>query len=104
MCNGDADAPDMQTQIADYMNYINGLKNSCDITALAKLLHATQDAFSPAHRGFQCWRGTKGESVFELISHGVLDLSPSNSTWSAVVSASSSIIEDFKKRCPCDCQ
>jgi RHS repeat-associated protein len=87
-----------------YDEYMNTLATSCDIRDIGRRLHALQDSFSPAHRGFKSWRGFRLRDVFGLIGHGFRDSFASPSTYNRSVDASRSLIEQVRETCPCFCQ
>jgi RHS repeat-associated protein len=103
MCDGSiADVVPLEVQKARYSNYLNGLKGSCDPEDLARLLHAVQDNFSPSHRGFQCWNGVSGDTVFGVIGHGLKDFfGAGGSAWKDSVNASVKAISEFTQKCNC---
>jgi RHS repeat-associated protein len=100
MCHPDWD-PDQGFQ--RFLWYIQGHRQSCDISALARVLHALQDFHSAAHRGCQRWGGLRGTPIFTLISHGLKDLFPSPGDREYLIQLSTRIIEEWKVRCPCAC-
>jgi RHS repeat-associated protein len=87
-----------------YDDYMNNLASSCDVRDIGRRLHALQDSFSPAHRGFQSWSGFRLRGVFGLIGHGLRDTFASPSTYRKAVVASRSIVDQVRETCPCFCQ
>jgi len=102
MSNGQAGQSPSDAGI-QYDKYVAENSQSCDIDRLARALHAVQDSFSPAHRGFQPWNGFSNTSWWALLIHGIQDATPDATTLGQAIGASTSIISEAKARCPCLC-
>lgn len=99
MCDGNNTRQDSMEQFIFYLDYLEKLRNSCEIRDLGLLLHAIQDSYSPAHSGFQCWEGM---AHWGTIWHGIQDTFGFSGFYGAVA-ASSAEVSRFKARCKCVC-
>ena len=76
--------------------YVQKNLASCKLGDLARALHAIQDSYSPAHKGFQEWLGVEWTPAKDLVSHLLKDMpSPWNSR--ARLEASNSTIATIRQ-------
>ena len=87
-----------------YDEYVSQNASSCDLGQLARALHAVQDSYSPAHRGFQPWKGTFRTNPFRLAWHGLQDTFAMPGTYDQAVAASAAIINAAAAACNCLCR
>lgn len=104
MSDGSGEGQSPEDARAQYEQYLNDLTPSCNISDIARRLHATQDSYSPAHRGFKPWRGFRLRDIFGLAGHGLRDTFASPGTYRDAVDASTAIIDQVRLNCPCFCQ
>ena len=92
-------------------DYVKNQLATCNIAGLANALHAIQDSFSPAHKGFKAWEGFPlASSMAELIGnvsglalHGIRD-APTPWNFPEMMQAkkaTKSTISDWRNRCIC---
>lgn len=84
-----------------WRQYVNDNLAECTLEGLARALHAIQDSFSPAHRGFQTWWGADSYSIVQLIPHGIADSPLSIGALAQSKSATRRTIQQWRARCEC---
>jgi hypothetical protein len=87
-----------------FADHIAHYSSSCALEDIALVLHAWQDSYSPAHRGFPQWHGFQGTSLLGLLNHGLNDFIASNGTYDAAKNKSKEIILDRMSHCPNLCK
>lgn len=101
MANGDESPEDAEKDYEQYLQAnMNLAMQDCDENALARVLHAVEDSFSPAHRGFQTWNGFSQTSDWDLFIHGLEDTFANPGTYNSTVNAAANIMERYKS-CGC---
>ena len=91
--------------LADFLQYITTNFESGNIEDLAKALHAMQDAYSPAHEGFQPWNGPwPATPLLDLAQHGLQDFFGAySSNFDIAQAVSEGMLKNWKSRFPCEC-
>jgi len=87
---------------AAYEEYVAENSASCEPAKLARALHAVQDSYSPAHRGFKKWKGI-WRSLPSLPLHVLQDTFAHPGTYQNAVADSAAIIAGAAARCECLC-
>lgn len=80
-----------------YYDLIKRKWQSCDVKDIRYALHAVQDSYAPAHKGFQPWCGG-----IHIVKH-VTDLFMTNAAYDAA-NRSRWLLEDIAKCCPQLCR
>lgn len=89
----------------DFQEYIAKHKGGCSIRDVARVLHATQDCFSPAHEEFEPWYGEPPSTPWpEMIEHGLKDFFVSDETFDKAEEASVEALKQMQENCPCLCE
>ena len=90
--------------LADFLQYVTTNFESGNIEDLANALHAMQDAYSPAHDGFQPWNGFSDTPFLDLAQHGLQDFFAAySSNFDIAQAVTEGMLKNWKSRFPCEC-